>query len=376
MKYSCRVLWGSVILAAFSLPASAQQKLTFDNVTPPIVVDLLTGQNLVIQTNGNVNAKCVIDTLTNRCVGLGATSSGTAPTVSLNASGFSSTIDVNGKYDPGTTFTITPTVSPNAEVCIRQGASSTGWSGAVTAPFTSGTFTLPASETTYTFQLKCFSDGGSALAPTAITLRTNTISNGQCTIIPPAVNGYTRASSPTSFTNLISIQNTQCSNFPNTGTPLCKLLTPTNAYVSIGFTAPLASNFNYAGATKEFLWEQLQSNNPADERHIYVTLSQCPGDFRIPLTAAGPPNDPTLSIYCRNFRAVTFPGGIQDFSTSINYNTTGVSGGGTCGIVPGQTYYFNFILADPVDGLISPGEGPTGCVNSSDTVCGLQMRVH
>jgi hypothetical protein len=378
MKPSPKALTVALTAALLSAGAAAQQTLTFDNTSPAITVQLQNGQNMTIQTNGNVTARCVTQAsgTGTTCVGLptGGGGGGNPPTASIAASNFSQAPDVNNQYPAGTSFTITPTVA-NAEVCLRQTApSNTGWTGAITS-FGAGQFSLPTASTSYGFTLKCFGEGGFVVSNT-ISLATNAGGGGgggdQCPSPPPGAtppSGYTLQTPPTRFSDLPTLAGGNCSDFPNTGATLCRVSMLNNRYMSMKFTMP-------TGVTSgNIIWEELQSGAaPADLHKIYFSITQCPGDFRIPTSATGTVSDPTHAWFCRNYHAL--PGsGIGPFRTGISFNGTGQAGNFACGLTAGNTYYFNFVMADPSDGTIGPSEGGAACT-AANGVCGVQLQVN
>lgn len=365
--------------------AAAQQTLSFNNVNPPIVVTLTPSSTLGIATNGNVTASCVATN--NVCNGM-PSGGGGGPllTVSLAASNFSTTADGNGAYPAGTTLTLTPTVSgtPAGEVCLRLLTAGTpnvsGWSGTVVAPFSAQSVTVASASSTYGFQLRCFNANG---ATTSNTVQVVTNSGGgggdppppQCsTITAPA--GYTQQTPPTEFTQvpLVTPSGQFMAPFPNSGGGQGRVVPNRNRYMSIRFQAPLESTGVYQGLARQFNWlEAQQAGFSVNLNNIYVTVSQCPGDFRIPVgTDTVPANDPTFATGCRNWRPFS-QGGSNLFLRTIDYNLgTGVSDFDTCMINPGGTYYFNFILAGPTGGIV-PNENP--CTNQDASACGIQMQI-
>ena len=121
------------------------------------------------------------------------------------------------------------------------------------------------------------------------------------------------------------------------------------------------------GRIHEFLWIQAkpvssyryQPTRPTD--FMYVTISTCPGDFRLvgeyQTVAPDPVNDPTMVRQCRNRTAA---------ETLITY---GPSAG--CRVEAGRTYYLNIVFADPSDGLTAD---ESGCRDTDSGVCETSWR--
>lgn len=164
-----------------------------------------------------------------------------------------------------------------------------------------------------------------------------------------------------------------CMPFPETGGPLCVLAPRRTAYAVVRFVVPMPA----PGGGARFQWSESQYTTTNGEygsvesltAHLSGTISTCPGDFRDPppMGSAAPPGDPTYVNGCRSIRR-TATGLFYTRGFSIRYS--GVSDDANCVLQPGQTYYFNFVAADPTDGFVV-GEG---C--GADTPrCGVQLSV-
>lgn len=376
------------LAAILALPVLAQDKaITFDNVVPAKTVRLQNGGTLSIGVDGNMTAKCLnADADAANCDDIG-TSSGSAPTVSLATSGFTEPADNGGAYPAGTRFTLTPTVT-NAEACMRLLEAGTpsvsNWVGnsLVIPPVAAEQIIAGTTNSNYGFLLRCFSAGGALTsAPARVATNANSVGGGeQCNagaVVPPAFppDNFTRNSSPTSFTQLLDFTGNTCQEFPSSGGGVCRFNSSRGRYTSLRFVVPTDPNA-FLGLSKEINWNENQIDGEADSLRVYLSISQCPGDFRVPSAVApvDPVNDPTYSIACRNFPYTTITAGSLAFRT-IKYNLDGVpsNAGGEmrCGLTPGKTYYFNMVLAHP-DGGITQGEHR--CKNNLE-FCGLQIKV-
>ena len=162
-------------------------------------------------------------------------------------------------------------------------------------------------------------------------------------------------------------------DFPQSGGQQGRITPRRNRHVSIEFYAP-EDPAEYAGLARQFIWQEAQQGGlSVNLSAIYVSVSQCPGDFRIPPTGTTAPlNDRTFASGCRNYRPFMATGAPLFFRT-VEYDLgAGPSGFDRCMIDPGNVYYFNFILASPVGG-IEPGENP--CSNPQSPNCGIQMSI-
>lgn len=115
------------------------------------------------------------------------------------------------------------------------------------------------------------------------------------------------------------------------------------------------------GNTYKFEWIQAkpvgypynyQPARPTDFK--YVTLTTCPGDFRVTSDyVAADPADPSLIQQCRNQTVA---------ETAIHYGPTGF---GRCNVPEGETWYLNIIWQDPTH--LDPTE--TGCRDTATGFC-------
>lgn len=365
-----------VLLSACSLGAYAQSKsLTFDNATPPKTIQLLNGTTVSISTAGNLTAKCVLNGT--NCADIGSGTGTNPPTVGLTASGFSQPPDGNNKYPANTTFTLTPSVS-NAAVCVRElGAGTPGdslWSGTQTGSYPASSHSVPTASATYVFQLTCYNSGGSASAQA--TVSTNAGGGGQgpdCTgITPPA--GFTQSSAPTQWAQLMGaafpVMNPNSATVPHQS-GLVFLGASRGNYTSVQFTTPATAPWQHTEADppynySNFTWDDSQivgaPANGSLPNGALITISRCPGDFRIDI----PAQDRVDSTDWPTCKSIRNGSGLL----VIQYNQTGVSNVGECGLAPGKTYYLNYINADPTGGITS---GEHTCRNNV-TTCGVQMR--
>lgn len=387
MKISRRFIALCALPLGLCGAAIAQQTITFSNTTPPVAVTLTPSSTVGIAANGNLTASCVLQSGdAGRCQGMpeGSAGSDIVPPIVNIAPSYSTTPDLNGAYTAGTvvTFTIGITQAP-AEICrqvLVAGGTGTGWGSTMLPPITTAQATLAAASTTYSFKLRCWAATGVGDS-NVVTVTTQNIPppppEGQCDATMQAAadashNGYTRMTAPTRFPEMRTFFNLACGDFPATGSNVCLMLDTRNQYISLQFVAPV--NLELYPSGKVIQWQSAQQGAQADEPSTYFTISQCQGDFRIPTPGAAgniaPVGDPTLAHGCRNIRFLSQTG-LPSQGIGIAYNLTGVSSASSCGLTPGNTYFFNMILADPIGG-IQPGEHT--CANSSSNSCGMQVR--
>jgi hypothetical protein len=389
MKPFFRTLVPLALVASGIGAASAQQTLTFTNTdTDPNTagnqsqsVTLLAGSSVSIAPDGNVSAQCALTG--GLCTGTGS-GGGSAPTVSLAASNFSQA-PTGGLYPPGTTFTLTPTVA-NAEVCIRSVSQttpgSTNWPATVTPPFAAQTIQLLTGEGTYQFSMRCFGPGGATTATLTPDISTSTgTAPGGCsgfTSNLPA--GWVRGA----LTNFASVPAVEIGGatwqpFPNSGFS-GYLITGASQYQSVTFTTPTdPTAWNAAAPAKRFQWIPAQQGGEAIMLNVYVSISSCAGDFRIPPTGQTAPTDDTT--YARGCRSIRPLGTVTNYPhANISYQISAEnlpSDDNICRLAPGRTYFVNFIRAQVFDGYPEPIGAPSveATCEGGGTTCGIQMRV-
>ncbi len=393
MNLTTRSFLALTLLAAGSGAAYAQQTLTFSNTdtnasTPgdqPLAVNLEAGSAVSIAPNGNINARCVLGAPPSTiCAGINAGGGGTAPVVALAASGFSQAPNGNGEYAAGTTFTITPSVS-GAEVCVRSvtingaPAASTGWPATFVLPFNPQVVNLPTASATYSFSIRCYGTGGATTATLANVQTSSVIQPGACgSFVSPLPAGWQRGAVQT-FSQVPSVEfgaGVSWNPFPNTGFT-GYLITSSTQYLSVAFTTPTdVAAWNAAAPNKQFFWEEAQQQGPVALDRVYVSVSSCPGDFRIPpLGQIAPGTDTTFARGCRNIRPASgFPNQIRQFISYQIGQPNQASDETTCYIAPGTTYYLNFIRANALDGAIGTPAEEASCLDGVSNSCGIQGR--
>lgn len=358
MPYSFSSLRRALALAAVAgsctAPAFAQSTtITFTNATPPIEIPLLDGTAVSIDGDGDISAQCQLSPQQG-CVG--AASGGSKADVLT----FTRT-DNNTEVTGGESITLSWTTS-NASICNASAAPAVAeWSGVQTATGGSRTVTMPAAAGTYNLSLSCYNDSGSTGAK-AIAVAV------QQPVEPPSGENCIGISGPlvkpTGFTMYEKTwpQAFYGNAYPSTGAPLA----PVGSFTlkSSGNTGPaIAGKYitvPFTSATGVFKANWLQAQ-PIHENgytfsrpaaNVYVTISTCRGDFRLPDNGA---SDPLLKSACRK----------KSSSTSIFYSGTSF-GSSSCAIEVGKQYYINFLFADPWDGLTTTEDT---CAGTSEDQC-------
>jgi hypothetical protein len=205
-----------------------------------------------------------------------------------------------------------------------------------------------------------------------------------CAARVPPLPGYVRKAMPSTFVEVerVSPAGTFWMPFPVTG-QFGRLFTASDETITLRFETPTdAAAWAATALTRQAFWDQSQVDGPANLNYVYVTISTCPGDFRVPVRGAtAPASDPTFARGCTNFR--DGPLGSPVVASNIPYVIgDGPSTESTCVLAPGTTYYLNFVRASPADGVIGrpeeelPSAGDRSNCNNPDLAsCGVQMRV-
>lgn len=190
--------------------------------------------------------------------------------------------------------------------------------------------------------------------------------SGLCASVPRPP-GWVRSLTQTSVSQVqwIEVVGALWTPFPNSGGS-GRIATNHGEYLALEFTTPSDPTACAAAQSKLFLWVPSQVDGEADMSKTVVTISQCPGDFRFPTDAVAPATDPTYARGCRNFRRRQ--GSPVSVTSNIRYRIgAGPSDEFTCELACGQTYFLNFVRADP--GSVGPVTMMFEGVTSRWTTC-------
>ncbi len=350
---------------------AAAQSVKFTNVTPNITIPLATNSSVTIDTNGDVVASCATSGST--CSGLPSGSSN-PPTVSISGS-TTATANGDGTYTAPITYTVVPSATGSGsaapEVCsklfgpLATVTNVSGWSGIAAAPPSSQSLTLSGAGE-YQFKIRCFAAGGAAEAVTTKITLVGGQQTGNCSgVVPPP--GFTLAQSTWNQLFGGSFQ------FPN-GAPGPRYFgAAQGSYTAVQFTAPDPQTTPWVATTVSWDDNQQLGGTAATLRafKLYVTLSECAGDFRVGVIGA---TDNT-SYGCRSVRRATASDALIDnYSgiTMVNGNSSWSGGVGTCGLTPGKTYYLNYINQD-IRQIDTGGSWSTATNLCGSSNCGVQI---
>ncbi|MBL8681324.1 MAG: hypothetical protein JNK05_19255 [Myxococcales bacterium] len=197
----------------------------------------------------------------------------------------------------------------------------------------------------------------------------------ECRSLPPSLPAGWRRGGPTQFSEVpwTAIAGTFWNPFPNSG-GLGIIATSDGEYISIEFTTPTdVAEWNMRSPGKTVSWHPSQVAGEA--RLVYVGLSACPGDFRIPPSdSVAPTNDPTFARGCRSHRRLGTNANMPMAHLSYQIGE-GPSDETVCRLAPGRRYYLNYIRADLSDNAIGAPAEEARCQLRTLSRCGVDMRV-
>jgi len=369
------------------IASMAASTITFNNTgsptanppVPPLSIELTS--DLLLNDQGNFTATCRKDSASDvYCSGIQSQTepppTGDAPVLTFTVSR-----DAVDLANADRSVTLTWSNNPAAEICVAAGSTNVtgqGWGGLWPV---SGPQTITYSAVgTYDYTLACYNQFGKSQVITRRVEVTSSVPvpTDDCRVVKSQISDPFQRSlfQPDGFEQRLLSWNQLFG--PGSIYPTAALSEPypVGSYTLAGnvhspaqttraryISVPIDGN----GNNYKFEWIQAkpvaiygyQPARPTDFK--YVTISTCPGDFRITsaFSAADPVNDPTLIQQCRN-QVVA--------ETGINYGPTGF---GRCRVESGKRYYLNIVFANPNDGL-SPTE--TGCRDTFGGVCDTSWK--
>lgn len=348
-----------------------------------------------VGTQSTIEVECAGTGTVGQCADPIGSGGNPPPAFTLTASAYDRPLGTDGNPVPGSQFNLAPTpgsLSSLYQVCERTvtingstvaGGGATNWTGYRGRTDAGSLVSLNAPEASYRFALTCFADTGSSRTETALI----STGPGQFTNCPslaeqglPGLTSFNRNTSQTRFTQLLlQSSGLASSDFPQTQ-GLAHVGVVRNEFLSLEFTAvPKLDNNGDGGINigdfnpleKRLSWLGAQGTlAPSSVAGTYITISKCPGDFRVPTAAqvTEPNNPPTLNRGCRNI--LTFQGIPDQLMGGMQYAINAAPNNTHCALVYGETYFLNMMTANPLDGL-QPNEH-----NCSDPFsrCGMQLE--
>jgi hypothetical protein len=174
----------------------------------------------------------------------------------------------------------------------------------------------------------------------------------------------------------VELRGARLNPFPNSGTTGL-FITRNEEYLAVEFSTPAsAQDWEARAPSRLFEWDEAQVGGAASLGRVFITISRCPGDFRLaPAGQTAPTTDPTFARGCTNFRPrPPFPAGP---TSNIAYDISSAPADDTtCRLAPGRRYFLNFVRADRSDDAIDRPAVEATCANPDNPSCGVQLRIH
>jgi hypothetical protein len=354
----------AVVLGAFA-PGLHAQNIIFTNTqnaqSAPYSIPLIAGSSVSVSPNGDVKATCQLTE--GRCVGM-PTPGGNqepppgAPTVALSTTADDDTVAAGIQIKTNTQFALTTQFTNGPETCIRSATPAiSGWDGVVLPGAANASVTL-SQLGAHTISLRCFNAGG--MGQQSLTVTGIQGGGGQDPQQPEACANFQAQhnfSRVTTTTVLSSANNANVVRDLSTlrglyggqiNTSLWGVKLNAGQYIAMAFTgAQLMSDMSTPGASPG-LQQATNSNLPAPSM-AYMTVSKCPGDFRMRSVTTF--NDPYMACTSSLTLGATDNMVGMDVVQGLTGHTTNPTAAGQyCKIDPNTTYYLNLVYADPRDG--------------------------
>jgi len=356
------VALGAVPLLLGSFFAQAQvasPKLTISNAgASGTQIPLDPTSTVQIDAAGDLTVTCLLNG-NNVCPGIGTGGGDTGvnpPTATLSSN--------LTTLEAGQPLALTWT-SNGADVCFSSGPSNAnGWTGVIRN--TSGNASVSnLVEGLYTFQLRCYSAGGSTTASTAqvtVTEATTPPAADYCAEYydgTPAMptgaqfnaHGFTKFEK--SFPEVFGV-NPGGDYSSHIGVPGVHLNPIQTRYLAIPFVMPSAS-----GPDSQMTLTWIDGGAIVPGGALLLTISPCPGDFRPPASGTG---DDYRSYQCRVTGPLSLSGGLTITAD------LGLSG---CPAPVGKKMYLNMAMYN----MYSPTTPTSTTCSSGATYCGVGMKI-
>lgn len=367
-----------LLLVSLALTASAGAANVVISNSDSLTIGILDGSTVQFDAQGNlilqcrtvsgVDTRCCTVVGGDQCVPLGATPGDTTPPTTPGGLAATAT--------SSTAISLTWTASTDAGSGVSlyriercSGASCANFSQIATSATNSFNNTSLTASTLYRYRVRA-QDGAGNLSGYSNTAEATTQSGGgtgACTATGPLIQP----------SNMTRIDKTWEQAFGTPWNCSTNCTAPPQGYPqSWSFGMPIGSNKNSYTAiaidpgpnvTVGMFWDPAQANSsvgynpPRPAESMYVTISPCAGDLRLPNNSTG---DNFERTSCRVFLN----------TGSLFYSTVPGSVASVCRLTAGTRYYINVSPVDPstaeFDGIL---DGHT-CGSGSASGCEVQMR--
>lgn len=364
MSFKFSVLATSVGLLFGATAVQAQSSLTFRGSSlSPIPLDV--SQPVTVADDGSVQATCLFQTGTTVCQGVSPPVNQQVPAVTLSVTGL--TQDSQGRFEvnAGQQVAVTRAITNSADVCIASATPASGASGwlNVFAPAASSVANVQFSGSgEVTLGLRCYNQAGAA--PTATQLRFMVAAavgaNPDLCELPahPLIR-------PQGFTRYVMSWNDlfRVGPFPNapgylnpvgsfTITRTFPGVSSAAMYITVPIVPEAGKTYVFNHSTAQAVVAAGYFGDPSRAGGNFTSVSPCAGDLRARVPGS---SDPLLGV-CRSALM---------YEDVFRFTTSASASSSICKLVPGQTYWLNFMMNNPAT-LVNATNGE---INLTQTAC-------
>lgn len=355
------------------------QWINFTNTNSEVCIPLEENSLVTNRVDGNFDAKCKLQANSTICEGIEA-SNNTGPGAKINS------LDATPRsVESGQAFTLSWSVR-DADICRRyvtsSGQSISGVFSADEEYFKPNNgnesknlsiFNNSTQDKDYVFHMNCYSlSAGVSKQTQPVTVRKATVAS-DCNINKASLPADERdLFQPNGFTQITKnfsqafLSKERTVFYPDAAKEYPVEVPSRGKYLSIPITPKAGKKYIVVSVEAQRV-SYSPIGSPTNGR-LYMTISPCPGDFRLPKSSSFHPRvlaDPSLSPACR-----VGPRAGPDFNYAVNVPSGTPFAG--CKLTvnnPGQTtLYWNLIMADPRDGLTTSetecDNGVSSCHNN------------
>lgn len=362
MSFKFSVLATSVGLLFGATAVQAQSSLTFRGSSlSPIPLDV--SQPVTVADDGSVQASCLFQAGTTVCQGVSPPVNQQVPVATLSVTGL--TQDSEGRFEvnAGQQVAVTRAVTNTPDVCIATttpASGSTGWSN-VFAPAASSVANVQfAGSGEVTLGLRCYNQAGAPPTPAQLRFMVAAAVGPNPDLCELPAHPLIR---PAGFNRYVLSWNDifRVGPFPNApgflnpvgsfsigrqfpGAPAAAM------YITVPIVPEVGKNYVLNNSTAQAVSAANYFGGPERAGSHFISVSPCAGDLR-PADPASP--DQLL----RTCRSEMLREGAFRFTTSTQASSS------ACKLVPGQTYWLNFMMNNPAT-LLNGGQ-----INLTQNAC-------
>lgn len=364
MSFKFSVLAASIGLLFGATAVQAQSSLTFRGSSlSPIPLDV--SQPVTVGDDGSVQASCLFQTGTTVCQGVSPPVSQQVPAVTLSVTGL--TQDAQGRYEvnAGQQVAVTRAVTNAADVCIASSAPASGATGWLNlfAPAASSSANVQFSGSgEVTLGLRCYNQAGAAPTPTQLRFIVAAAVGANPDLCELPADPLIR---PQGFERYVRSWNDlfRVGPFPSapgylqpvgsyTITRSFPGVSSAAMYITVPIVPEAGKTYNFNHSTAQAVEAAGYFGDPTRAGGNFMSVSPCAGDVR---AQVGGSPDQLLRV-CRSEGLL--------YENVFRFTTSNSASSSICKLVPGQTYWLNFMMNNPATLVNAAGE-----INLTQTAC-------